>query len=333
MSQHDYEPQKLTVFLCHGKEDKEKVRALYSDLREDGADPWFDERNILPGQDWDSEIRKAVRSCNAIIVCLSATSVGKEGYVQKEIKFALDVADEKPDGTIFIIPVKLEECEVPARLSKWQYVNCSDGGWYEKLLRALRIRAEGLSISILPGDSYTFHNPPIEEDSGRVLYRSKNIRELISKAKTGKLYEDDIPILSTDNVVGISFEAMSEALLSFENEERRTLARESLLRMTGIRAPYHEWDEKNAKIHCFRNEEEEEGDDDFEMIPVSSSNIKAIGYNRKRQVLRVAFKPNALYEYYAIPEYLYNGLMSADSHGKYLNRYIKVPSYAYRQIH
>jgi hypothetical protein len=39
--------------------------------------------------------------------------VTKEGYVQREIRRAIEVAEEKPEGTIFIVPVKLEECDVP----------------------------------------------------------------------------------------------------------------------------------------------------------------------------------------------------------------------------
>ena len=97
----------LKTFLCHGSEDRSFVRDLYSRLRQDGVLPWLDETDILPGQDWDMEIRIAVRNSDVILVCVSCSSVGKEGYFQKEIKFALDVAEEKPDGTIFIIPIKL----------------------------------------------------------------------------------------------------------------------------------------------------------------------------------------------------------------------------------
>jgi hypothetical protein len=73
----------------------------------DGFQPWLDEEDLLPGQEWAREIARAVRTCDVIIVCLSRTSVTKEGFVQKEIRQALDIADEKPEGTIFVIPVSL----------------------------------------------------------------------------------------------------------------------------------------------------------------------------------------------------------------------------------
>src|SRR6266851_4793692 len=102
-------PRQLRVFLCHSSGDKPMVRDLYLRLKQDGFAPWFDEETLLPGQDWRAQIGQAVRDCDVVVVCLSKSSIAKEGYVQKEIKIALDVADEKPDGTIFIIPARLNE--------------------------------------------------------------------------------------------------------------------------------------------------------------------------------------------------------------------------------
>jgi hypothetical protein len=79
-------------------------------LAEVWVDPWLDEEKLLPGHDWDLEIEKSVETSNAVIVCLSSRSVTKEGYVQKELRKVLDIALEKPEETIFIIPLRLEEC-------------------------------------------------------------------------------------------------------------------------------------------------------------------------------------------------------------------------------
>jgi len=137
----------LRVFLCHAKEDKEVVRELYKKLEEEGwIDPWLDSEKLLPGQDWDYEIEKAVRNTNAVIACLSSSSVTKEGYIQKEIKFALNVELEKPKGTIFIIPLKLEECTMFYELSHLHWVNYYEDNGYDQLLRSLRARADSLSI-------------------------------------------------------------------------------------------------------------------------------------------------------------------------------------------
>jgi hypothetical protein len=133
----------LRVFLCHASEDEPTVRHLYERLWADGFAPWMAEENLHPGQEWRVQIARAVRQSEAVLVCLSPHSVGKAGYLNKEITIALDVADEQPEDTIFLIPVRLEECYVPDRLSRWQWVNLFKARGYERLRRALQVRAEG----------------------------------------------------------------------------------------------------------------------------------------------------------------------------------------------
>ena len=138
--------QGLRIFICHSSNDKPLVRHLFKQLRAYGFDPWLDEEKLLPGQDWNLEIRKAVRSSNVVLVCLSQNSISKTGYVQKEIKYALDIADEQPEGAIFLIPIRLEECAIPDRLRQWQWVNLFEEQGSEKLLKALNTRATELGL-------------------------------------------------------------------------------------------------------------------------------------------------------------------------------------------
>ena len=72
-------------FLCHSSGDKTAVRNLYHRLQKDGIEPWLDEEKLLPGQDWQNEIIKAVRASDIVVVCLSRASTTKTGFVQKEI--------------------------------------------------------------------------------------------------------------------------------------------------------------------------------------------------------------------------------------------------------
>ena len=127
----------LRVFLCHGSDDKPVVRDLYRRLRDDGYAPWLDEEDLLPEQDWRKEIRLAIRSVDAIVVCLSQTSINRAGFVQDEIAFALDAAGECQEEPSLIIPARLEACEVPEGLVRWQWVDLFDPSGYERLLRGL----------------------------------------------------------------------------------------------------------------------------------------------------------------------------------------------------
>ena len=142
--------RRLKVFLCHASGDKPAVRELYHRLRGAGYDPWLDEEKLLPGQEWELEIRRAVRYSDVVVICLSRRAVTKAGYVQKEIRYALDVADEQPEGAIFLIPVRLEACEVPQRLRRWHWVNLFEEPGYDRLLRALQVRAEALGLGRQP---------------------------------------------------------------------------------------------------------------------------------------------------------------------------------------
>ena len=140
----------LKVFLCHASGDKPAVRQLYKRLVVEGIDAWLDQEKLLPGQDWRLEIPKAVREADVVVICLSNRSITKEGYVQKEIKFALDIAEEKPEGTIFLIPARLEDCPVPERFNRWQWVDIFEENGYVRLLRSLKIRADKTGAVIEP---------------------------------------------------------------------------------------------------------------------------------------------------------------------------------------
>lgn len=156
--------RKLKVFLCHSKDDKPKVRKLYKRLITDGFDVWLDEEKLLPGQDWDLEIQKSVRNSDTVVVCLSKGSITKEGYIQKEIRLALDTADEKPEGTIYFIPARLEDCSIPTKIGRYQYVDLYKKSGYLRLREALNLRMEDLRIRF---DS-TEVLPSTNEDLARI---------------------------------------------------------------------------------------------------------------------------------------------------------------------
>ncbi|MEO8354458.1 MAG: toll/interleukin-1 receptor domain-containing protein [Chloroflexota bacterium] len=133
------EEKKLLVFLSHASEDKKQVRNLCKRLKASGFDPWLDEERLLPGQDWNLEIESALRASDAILLCFSSLSVVKEGYIQREYKRAMKYLEEKPEGTIYAIPVRLDGCELPLFIREKQWVDYPAD--YDRLAQALQIRA------------------------------------------------------------------------------------------------------------------------------------------------------------------------------------------------
>ena len=131
--------KKLLVFISHASEDNAAAKRLTKRLKDDGFDPWLDLERLLPGQDWNLEIEKAMRESGAILLCFSKESVSKESYIQKEYKRAMRIQEEKPEGTIFVIPVRLDECELPFYLRDIQRVDYPED--YDRLVAALNLRA------------------------------------------------------------------------------------------------------------------------------------------------------------------------------------------------
>lgn len=168
---------KPRIFLCHSKEDKSKVRDLYYRLVDEDFDVWFDEEKLLPGQEWDLEIRKAVRETDVVVVCLSNGSVSKTGYVQKEIRFALDIADERPDGAIFIIPARLEDCQVPIRLGKWQWVDLFPS--YEKGLSKI--------LKVLKPNNASSGNSSAKNNTDVLFHVTENVVSIVSAESQAEL--------------------------------------------------------------------------------------------------------------------------------------------------
>jgi hypothetical protein len=126
---------------------RDPVRALYARLTKDGVDAWLDKAKLLPGQDWELEIRKAVREADVVVVCLSK-QFNQAGFRQKEVRLALDTAMEKPEGEIFIVPARLEECDTLESLRKWHWVDLFEDDGYEILMRALRARSNKIGATL-----------------------------------------------------------------------------------------------------------------------------------------------------------------------------------------
>jgi TIR domain/Protein of unknown function (DUF1566) len=131
-------PVKPRVFLCHASEDKDTVRDVYRVLVREGYDPWLDEEDLLPGQFWEEEIPNAIRLSDYVLIFFSTVSVTKRGYVQKEFRLALDVLDEIPEGQIFMIPVRVDDCEIPRKFRHLQWCDLFRPDGSRRLVQTLR---------------------------------------------------------------------------------------------------------------------------------------------------------------------------------------------------
>lgn len=133
--------QKPGIFIAYVEEDLAAAERLYNALARAGLDPWMDKKKLLAGQNWPRAIERAISISDFFIACLSRRSLVKRGAFQSELRWALDCANQTPLGDIFFIPVRLEECEVPAQIL--HSTHCLDlfPDWkagVEKLISAIR---------------------------------------------------------------------------------------------------------------------------------------------------------------------------------------------------
>jgi hypothetical protein len=129
--------KQLRIFLLYARGDEEVVRRLYRRLVKEGADVWLDKEKLLPGQDWAYEIRNAIHNSDLVIACLSRQFNKQGGFRHEELKIAVERADSFREGQTFIIPARLELCDLPDSLRRWQCVDLFETDGYKSLLSAL----------------------------------------------------------------------------------------------------------------------------------------------------------------------------------------------------
>ncbi|WP_289241639.1 TIR domain-containing protein [Delftia sp.] len=142
----------MKIFLSYAKEDKEKVKEFHDYLKNLGLDPWMDTERLLPGLRWEHEIERALKEANVIIIFISPNSVNKRSFVTREANEAIQNLRYKKPEDIYIIPVVLEQCEVPEEIAKIaQYIEYSDPTAKEKIFASIVRAAEQQKIALLHG--------------------------------------------------------------------------------------------------------------------------------------------------------------------------------------
>lgn len=198
---------KIRIFISYAKEDAKVANRLYKDLKQAGLDPWLDVKSLLPGNKWENTIKQTIRSSNYFIALLSSNSVTKRGFVQKEIKEALNFLDEFPEQEIFIIPVRLNEC-IPSheRLRALHWVDMFPT-WEEGINKILSvIRPESIDLKIIKG---------LMSEKGSTILSSYSKIDSRDKAK---YYEELLNIMRKSSSTLERLAAL-EGLIIFPNKD------------------------------------------------------------------------------------------------------------------
>lgn len=137
----------MQIFISYAREDQARAQELCRKLEEAGFRPWLDTRDILPGEKWRVAIKAALEASDFVLVCLSSHSVEKRGFLQREIRDALDLRQEFLDSDIYLIPVRFEKVTVPEPLREFQWVDLFEEEGWPRLKKAIEVGMERLGLA------------------------------------------------------------------------------------------------------------------------------------------------------------------------------------------
>lgn len=177
------------IFVSYASEDKAPAGAVVAFLEAAGFDTWFDKKDLLPGQDWRRVIKLEIAQARLLVLCLSSNSVQKTGFVQEEMNLALEQARMRPPSQVYIMPVRIDGCEIPEQFERWQCLDLREENASKKLLDAIQhatgdgARAPASDHQAL-ADAIAHHNQPhsANETQGSPLSDlAQNLLSLIEK--------------------------------------------------------------------------------------------------------------------------------------------------------
>jgi len=145
----------VRLFISYAHDDDAAVRAIVDLLRVGGHDPWFDAW-LLPGQDWQAELLKAIQGCKAFVYMLSPRAV-ESAWCQWEFGKAVQMGKR-------VLPVLLEAgTPLPAVLGHTQYVDFSMPPGDSRYARATAQLMGGLTrvaVTVTEEDLPPLPDPP-----------------------------------------------------------------------------------------------------------------------------------------------------------------------------
>ncbi|MDW5313772.1 TIR domain-containing protein [Rhizobium sp. PL01] len=181
------------VFLSYTSADHEVVAEIADALSGRQIDVWMDKRRLKPGQNWDFEIRRALDRSVIIVVFVSHNSVKKTGYVQREIRLALDKAEEKLIDDIYLIPVLLnDDVQVPSQLKDVQFIRYSEDEFLDSLSDAIKHQLERKGAEVVRSQE----DAELNWISTRIKERREGLPGYEAEIQFYKFYSSVFPAVS-----------------------------------------------------------------------------------------------------------------------------------------
>jgi len=126
------------VFISYAREDTSAAMVIYDGLLQAGFRPWLDKHSLQAGEEWRSAIAGRIQTTDAVVVCLSKSANEKGGYLQEEHRLILKKGEQFPPGKQFVVPVRLDGCNIPQAFEKYHCVDYADPNLLQRIIASLR---------------------------------------------------------------------------------------------------------------------------------------------------------------------------------------------------
>jgi hypothetical protein len=203
--------KKQHAFISHAGEDKERfVIPFANKLLAHGVDVWFDKWEMLPGDSLvDKIFEEAIKNASTFIIILSRNSVQKP-WVREELNAGII---KKISGKTKIIPVVIDDCQIPESLQSIYWEKINDIENYEEELQRIIASINGASLKPPVGSSPKYTQLTIDTLPGL-----SKLDMLVLKASCEKSIERGHSFVGTSDILktleehGISQSQVFESL-------------------------------------------------------------------------------------------------------------------------
>ena len=197
----------VTIFLSYARPDSLAATRLFHELTELGWSVWFDRVSLKPGQQWKQEIRGAIKESRYYLALLSRNSLSRKGFVQAELATALEVLRAHPSEDIFIIPVRLEECQPRNELLREIHWVDLFPSWEDGLRRIQETLSRSSGVGLPKSTDSMASAPPRSVSVKSESRRQRPLTPLVDLAFNG------IAALFLILTLHVGFEAQKEGLI------------------------------------------------------------------------------------------------------------------------
>ena len=195
----------MNIFLGYPSERETEARTVFDFLESFGLEVWFDKESVLPGEEWRSAREKAQAIADLIVHVISPEVLVRPGEVQRELKRTLDLAEDRPFGTIYLIPVLVAGATVPVEIAKYQYVEFERSDWKYRVAKSISRKYEQANLSV--PDQLSNYLSAESAAGGRIDFKIHDVtpaRDLQAdyfKYRSNERYFDYVNAKITDNVL------------------------------------------------------------------------------------------------------------------------------------